>query len=146
MEIEALRDRCRYWQKVLRLQDWDVLVEYKRHVELSESARCAETEYMWTLKCAKIALIDPVDRDSLTWFKPVDSETSLVHELIHLHFAPFEAAKGSDQLADQELAIEMIAEALVKLDRDRFGPEAVIEKPEPGVIDMLVAVQGNGTR
>jgi hypothetical protein len=115
--IEELRERCTLWQKRLRLQDWDVIVEFERQVSLSKPHRCAENEYMWSLKRSKISLIDPVDAAAPGWFRPIDPELSLVHELLHLHFAPFEEEAGSDKQADQELAIEMIAEALVALDR-----------------------------
>ena len=118
MMIEELRDRCAVWQQRLRLQDWDVSVEFKRLVDLERNTRAAECEYMWILKVAKISLVDPVDASHTShWLKQVDQEKSLVHELLHLHFAPFQAAKDSDAEADQELAIEMIAEALVALDR-----------------------------
>jgi hypothetical protein len=40
-------------------------------------------------------------------------EKTLVHELLHLHFAPFAAPDGTPEDTAQEQAIDLIAKALV---------------------------------
>ncbi len=104
------------WLKILRLRDWDV------HVKLI-AARDENHDSFGTChhkirtKTALIKITDPIDqpRDLVT---PVDPEQVLVHELLHLHHAPFESKEDDDQNdIAQEQAIDLIAQALVSLER-----------------------------
>ena len=45
----------------------------------------------------------------------------LVHELLEIYFAPFKSKEKTKEHEAQEVALNMIAEALVKLDRERNG-------------------------
>lgn len=113
---ERLGALCREWQGRIRLQDWDVRTSLvrKRDMELENVGG----ECLWVLEKreAEIHLLDPVDWHPLD--PPQDVEKDLVHELLHLHFAPFMAAdKESLAAKTQEQAIEAIAKSLVALKR-----------------------------
>lgn len=76
----------------------------------------AECEWNLRKRMALIKVLDSADWDPSTpW--PQDQEQSLVHELLHLHFAPFRADDGTPEDVAQEQAIDAIAKALVELKR-----------------------------
>lgn len=114
---EQLIGLCREWQERLRLEYWDVALKVARVQEFK--LKEAQGECTWTLEtaCAIIRIVDPLDYPK-TPFKQ-DMEATLVHELLHLHFAHFDnTAKGSLDEMMMERSIEHIARALVKLKRE----------------------------
>lgn len=115
-QLEAL---CREWQGILRLQDWRVFLRKTRARDMSNPDHQGECEWVLSRKEAYISLLDPVDYppDAI---EPQDEELTLVHELMHLHFAPFWTDKGEDdpERIAMEQAIELTAQALVRLKRN----------------------------
>ncbi|HEY3269440.1 MAG TPA: hypothetical protein VGM37_21205 [Armatimonadota bacterium] len=115
LSLEEVRELCALWQKRLRLQDWLVAVRIVPHwnMERDSEGRCDAT------LSRKMAIIDILEPGHLyeggLW--PNDMERTLVHELLHLHFSPFEAEIGTPADAAQEQAIDLIAGALVDLAR-----------------------------
>lgn len=114
---EALSACCEKWQKILRLQDWDVLcVLVSHHEDLSEHAlgdcmTCIE------LKKAHVRVLHP-DATPKGWDGKIceDQERILVHELLHIHFSPFEPAdRESLDYAMWEQSIDVLARVLVGL-------------------------------
>jgi hypothetical protein len=88
---EQLNEWLAKWQPILSLRDWDIKVKMVD----------------WT---------DPEKADERDW--KYDPESTLVHELIHCHFAAFMDHDHDSVLhALQEQAIEALAKALI--DRDR---------------------------
>lgn len=117
-ELEAA---CRYWQELLRLQHWDVVVRLARQYEM-DAGNQGECEWNLRKRMALIKVLDAADWDPRTpW--PQDQEQTLVHELLHLHFAPFRAEQGTAEDTAQEQAIDAIARALVELKRGREANE-----------------------
>lgn len=123
-ELQAL---CACWQSRLRLQDWNVTVKIVRARDMpsavSNSAACCE----WQLckRRAVIRLLDPLDAEPEgPWpYSDEDQERSLVHELLHLHSAPYDDFKiDSRKDVALEQSIHAISLALVELER-RDRPE-----------------------
>lgn len=113
-QLEAL---CREWQGILRLQDWDVKPEIVRRHEMSVPERDGECVYVLQQKKAHIQVVTADDTLPSPW--PLDQEQILVHELLHLHFAPFMPASDEGlRYETAEQAIDQIAEALVRLKRN----------------------------
>lgn len=111
-----LKQACEYWQKVLRLQDWTVKVRFVRQYDLhsSQQANCSSN---CAKKCAQIRIVSPDDYSNPEW--PQDVEKSLVHELLHLHTAPFtDVAPPPLPLMLEEQAIDSLAGAFVSLHRE----------------------------
>lgn len=117
---DQLQALCREWQGVMRLQDWDVKVKVVRLAAFG-GRREGECTYTQSTKEALIKILDPVDWPADTEWEQ-DQERTLVHELEHLHFAPFMSDKGPDdpEHIAQEQAIELNACALVTLKRSRI--------------------------
>lgn len=123
MTQEELQALCADWQARLRLQDWDVFVVVKRERDMRSNCM-GSVNWVLPKRVAAIQILDPCD------FPPdvvceQDQEKTLVHELLHLHFAPFAVAEtedGGPQDLAQEQAINAIASALVKLKREAATP------------------------
>ena len=107
------------WQRRLRLQDWRISVRYATsRAEINDTF--AQTTTSLNLKEARVLICPPelIDPGRLGC-KCI--ETTLVHELIHLHSSPLEKNMAeSDKLnnAALETMIECIAQALVAMRRD----------------------------
>ena len=112
VEAEAL---CQEWQRRLRLRDWDVKIVVSRSDEMRPN--CSGTcSTILSNKTALVTLMHPIDHsERCLW--PYDMEETLVHELLHMHFAPFQADEDTPADTAQEQAIDLIAHALVNLKR-----------------------------
>jgi hypothetical protein len=109
-DLDALLAR---WQKALRLLDWRIAIEYVRDLCAADGdpvyglcTPCVDNKTAW------IRIRDPetpVDngRDAVAMVEPV-----VVHECVHLHFAPWNA-RSPAEIAAEEQAVWAIAEALV---------------------------------
>jgi hypothetical protein len=103
-----LENRLRYWQKVLRLQDWDITVKTARMSQLSKPDRLAEVMEDPYHKTAEILILEKVDAPGQ------DQEASLVHELVHIHLSP-----GFDGVPEVvlEQTVASFTKALLDLER-----------------------------
>lgn len=123
MTLADAAARCRYWQSVLRLRDWNVVVKFGRSFDMSSPGAVGQCWQSTSQRRAIITLLDPVD------FRPAvdavddhahDIEDTIVHELLHLHFGDLRVPKGEQETPEQiaeERAIDAITGALVALDR-----------------------------
>lgn len=114
-----LNERLVFWQRQLRLLDWNLSAELSTVAETRGKAALTNV-YSFT-KEARIRLLapeefpPPSDRTG-NW----DMEYTLVHELVHLHMEGWgEDARVEDSPAwvAKECAIDMMADALVRLGR-----------------------------
>lgn len=106
------------WQAILWLRDWEVKPRYARRFELDDGKGAGIT-FSRAHRTASIRILDPVDYDPAWTNYPEDPESSLIHELLHLHFAIFDEEFGSQMVKLEEIAINAIEKALVGLDRRR---------------------------
>jgi len=111
--VEELREACVYWQGLLGLSDWKIVVKLARIYDMPENT---QGQCTWTIerKEAVIKLLDHQDWDPDCLFEQ-DHEHTLCHELIHLHFAPFFGVAQPDHEVEKEQAINAITHALVRL-------------------------------
>lgn len=111
---EQLIELCKYWQKRLRLEHWDIFLRIARAREFELKDAQGECRWVQSSALATIKILDHVDWPQ-TPFEH-DMEKTLVHELLHLHFCPFDDCLDSDNLKDimLERAIDHIAKALVE--------------------------------
>lgn len=124
---EQLLAKCREWQAILKLQDWDIKLRLARYYDEPNLGSCS-----WTLpkKMATIRIQEYNDYDPANKWER-DQEITLVHELLHLHFAPFDADDGNHLGLAQEQAIHAISVALVNLARAAV-PQTLPEMDKEG--------------
>ena len=115
MSLENPQQSCREWQQILGLMDWDVLVKIVSYEEIDEVS--GRVDFAINNKTADISLIKP-EGYPFDALRPYNMEETLVHELLHLHFALFNVESGLKAIA-QEQAINAIAKALVSLKRQQ---------------------------
>lgn len=112
MTIQRMRRLLVEWQRLLRLQDWDIELNFVHHHNLS---RGGFGEIDWTLE-KKIATINMVYLKEVSKALEYNPEKTLVHELLHLRFSIVCRTKeGSIEDGIHEAAVDQVARALVKL-------------------------------
>jgi len=109
------QEACREWQKILRLQDWDITVDILRDRDMKLGSGQAEVHWKAVNRSAIVHLLDPTDYQN-NYFEQ-DHERSLVHELLHLHMVMFATETDTPEDTAQEQAVDAIAKALVTLKR-----------------------------
>lgn len=115
MTSEELEQLTQEWQKRLGLMDWNIHVTIEHDADMNN--RAGEVDWTLTLKQATIRLVDPQTIRKSLVFK-YDLEQTLVHELLHLHSAPFDKFKsGGLKETALEVMIDKTATALVELKR-----------------------------
>lgn len=105
----------KHWQKILRLQDWDISVAILRRSDMADVNNLAQNAVWTTSKISQIQVMHPED-----W--PLgnhkqDVEADIVHELIHLHLDGLNFKKGSVKWVQVEQSIECMTSALLGLRR-----------------------------
>lgn len=118
MTPEELQSKLEQWQKRLRLSDWDVTVQMVSALDMNHTSCWGQVRWDLNEKFADIKLVTPEDAGKQGGMRSYDVEVTLVHELLHLHFAPLADMDSIDGTA-QEFAINAIAGALVKLAREQ---------------------------
>ncbi|CAF1787884.1 hypothetical protein NRS6110_04448 [Bacillus subtilis] len=117
MNTDDLIKLCSEWQTILRLQDWNVKCEIKRANDMLLKDVAGECNWDINSKVAAISILDPIDYPS-DHLEQQDIEKTLVHELLHLHYAPFDQFENdSPEIVNIEQSINLISEALVNLRR-----------------------------
>ena len=121
-EIE-LRKQLVYWQKALYLQDWNIDLRIVRQWEMGDFTTLAQCQWFLSRKDAIIQVLAPSDLDGISRRfingEECDYDISLVHELLHLHFAPFH--KDEDDIWHEQ-AINAISRSVVNVWRSKDSP------------------------
>jgi hypothetical protein len=113
-------ERLWVWQKRLNLEDWNISVIMSRSTELKPKTL---GNIHWDIgkKTATIRVLDPADYRLPFKEMLQDMEFTVVHELIHLNFAPVvsDFQRSDANRREEEHAVNHMADALLKLDRNQ---------------------------
>jgi hypothetical protein len=117
-----LNARLGYWQQRLNLADWKLSLVMSHTSELKPKT-LGNIHWDAPKKTAVIRVLFASDykvpcREALP-----DMEMTLVHELVHLELSSLPRSPASRH--DEELAVNRIADALVRLDRQKVVAPAV---------------------
>ena len=115
---ERLKELCVEWRDRLRLNEWDIVVNIYRAREFYNEGCIGENTLELRKAESIIRILDPVDYPENTRF-PLDMEQVLVHELLHLLFAPNDKTLQHDFM---EQAIDRLAKVLVDMKRVQQNP------------------------
>lgn len=113
-------ERLWVWQRRLNLEDWKIALVMARTADLRPKTL---GNIHWDLekKAAVLHVLDPADY-RLPWSEMLDDmEFTVVHELIHLGFAPVvsDLQRSDANRREEEHTVNHMAAALLKLDRGR---------------------------
>lgn len=117
MTTKQLHSALKYWQKILRLQDWNITMKF---VDEPRCGYFGKGRNNSTYQSSSIEILKPEHIDP-EWSGCRDLEVTLVHELLHIRFlyaskGEQNASKG-EQSDSEEFAIESTARAMVSLKR-----------------------------
>jgi hypothetical protein len=110
-----IHDAVFYWQKRLKLEDWNIAVLLSRRADLRPGT-LGNIRWDSDEKKATIRVLDAADYlaadDSISFDAVLkDMEFTIVHELIHLELSPLPRSEASR--SDEEYAINHLAAALL---------------------------------
>ena len=112
---KSLQKICSFWQKLLRLGDWEIDLQVVRCFDISEE-RAADLGVFAEKKHATIRLLHPNDCDP-DWKPSSTPEHKIVHELLHLHLNPFSQYEDDDKRIAEEQVVHILSILLVDLAR-----------------------------
>ncbi len=117
LQRRLIEDKLPIWQKLLRLQDWDIKIKWKFPDELGTRA-FGYIDWNLSKKVATVELVDPQHLSKDLNYNP---EKTLVHELLHVHFTPACEAKDDNSFQSKvhECSIDQVARALILLAREK---------------------------
>ena len=113
-------ERLSVWQKRLNLKEWNISVVVSRATEL-KAKTVGNIHWDREKKTAVIRVLDPADYDMALEPMLKDIEFTVVHELIHLEMVPIlsDLQRSAENRLEEEHAVNHLAEALLKLDREK---------------------------
>jgi hypothetical protein len=113
-------ERLSVWQKRLNLQDWNIALVVSRASELKPKT-LGNIHWDNEKKTAILRVLDPADYKLPYDEMLKDIEFTVVHELIHLELSPVLSPlqRNDANRREEEHAVNHMADALLKLDRDR---------------------------
>jgi hypothetical protein len=134
-ELDELQECCDKWVRILKLNNWDIMLSIERGKNFDDMDNCGEVVHIMTLGVAVIKILHPDDwPDDCAW--EYDMEKTLVHELLHLHFVSFEPQdKDSLNYTMWERTIETLAKILVDL--ERAGDTEIHFELDPNLTEEL---------
>lgn len=117
---QEVQQAARYWQNRLSLNDWIIQAYIERKEDLPEETE-AMINYNLNKKHARISVLHP---EQAHGDEPHDMEALIVHELLHLHFAPLGHEESEDdrhplETVALEQAVEAITRAIIVSERDK---------------------------
>lgn len=128
---EQLDECVEKWQKILRLQDWEIQARVKRRNDMPNPDCYGNCQVHPVHHAAEISIEDACDH--LPFFAvPLDHEQILVHELLHVSLEGVQAPEGErtpDSCRVLEVHIVHLARALVMLDRATYSTMTIGKKP-----------------
>ncbi|MCO7125105.1 hypothetical protein NIE88_04865 [Sporolactobacillus shoreicorticis] len=111
-----LQEKLKYWQERLRLRDWDITAKIVPLSKMDHRDEAGKCEWNLESRFALIYVLSLDDYQNVGSPMAYDMEQTLVHELLHLHFAPMDDDKYYMPI---EQAIESISKALVEESRSK---------------------------
>jgi hypothetical protein len=113
---EFLNARLAFWQQRLDLRDWKLSVVSSHPSELKPET-LGNIHWEKDTKTATIRVLSISDYQMACPAALEDMELTVVHELVHLTLSPLRSA--TTNRSDEEHAVNQIAYALLKLERQR---------------------------
>jgi len=113
---EFLNSRLAFWQQRLNLHDWKLSVDSSHPSDLKPDT-LGNIHWDTDSKTAVVHVMAISDYKMACPAAMEDMELTVVHELIHLTLAPLR--NSSTNRKDEEHAVNQIADALLKLERQQ---------------------------
>ncbi len=134
VDQQGLEQCLSFWKEVLGLQPWAIQVMFDRAENLD--GYLANIRYEATREMGVLRVRDPRDWYGFAWKQ--DVEVSIVHELLHLIFWPFDHLDRNPLAeAHEEQIVERLARSLVTL--RRRGNIPIVSPVPPSLVREMSA-------
>lgn len=107
-----------YWQPILRLQDWNITVNVRRRYDMSDHDVLGRVHRHTESKDAYVEILSTQDVGAHQKGDDADYEVTLLHELLHIHFAFMNNDEDAARQLQEELIINTLTRVLLKFKRD----------------------------
>jgi hypothetical protein len=121
-----IEGRLAFWQQRLNLADWTISVIMSRAGDLKPRT-LGNIHWDAAKKTAVIRVLEASDYPVPCHKALPDMELTLVHELVHLELSSLPRSPASRH--EEELAVNRIADALLRLDRESANLPAAADAP-----------------
>lgn len=111
MELDKLKQLCEEWQEILRLRDWEIALKMVHLSEMSGIGECGDIDVFPEMRQAAIRLVFPEEL-AKTEMPVYCLERTLLHELLHIYFAPFDTPDDTPLRVAEEQAVHALTEAM----------------------------------
>lgn len=111
MTTKALRERLSYWQRRMRLQDFDIQIKFVTPSEIGQGVvgRCRPD---WKNGQAMLEILNPkYNKINADGFQNID--LTIVHELTHLLLWPIQKWDDDEESLERQL-LEQVVEKISK--------------------------------
>ena len=129
--LSSVESALRFWQRALRLEDWDIRIRLMRATQLGPDVFGMMLMGSRGKRRADVGLLCPEDVSTIRFDRPSDRwdwELTIVHELLHILWddaiAPRVRKETSPFRIAEERAVHRTAVALVAANRERRRPRA----------------------
>ena len=113
----TIRRYVKKWQKILRLQDWRIVVRIVEKEAMTKPDSWAEVCADPDRLIATIDVLNPIFSKEDRELGDADVEATIVHELCHVPLAGVGSYTDKLKLQMEEQAVERFTAALIELDR-----------------------------
>lgn len=111
MDLKYLEKASKYWQGIIGLRDWVVVVKQVRLGDMDGMNIAGDVLIHAEQRRALIRIVDPEELGE-ELLPRLCGEQVLLHELLHIHFDGFNTEAGTPQRLCEEQAIHALMEAL----------------------------------
>lgn len=123
--IPNLEAICAFWQKVLKLQDWQISIKYERFHKMRDAKGALVWGTVTTIPSCKRAQVNVLTPSDCQGTTEQDIEETIVHELLHIHIN--EVLRNREDEIAEERTINALAEACVLLRRGKTNEKRLHE-------------------
>lgn len=119
MKLQQLKRLTQVWQERLKLLDWDITVCWATVEQVEHEQKWAWVDFWRDEKRAKLTFTRPEHYGFVPeeQKRSADPEVFIIHELMHLHFTPFNTENGSAEDMAEENIVNLVSRLLIAIDR-----------------------------
>lgn len=110
---EALQERCEFWQKLLRLQDWEVKVKLVGMADMETNCHLGSILTHADRRTGLLSVVRSDQRGKEDF--PLSDDELIVHELLHIYFDGFNTGVGTPFRQIEEQAVDALSRIIVGL-------------------------------
>ena len=109
MTESQLAKKVKYWQKILKLEHWDITCELVHDGEID--GRIGQSFPQLDYLTSHIKIMDP----QFDQKREVNIDESIIHELLHCHTGPLGKADKKSAAREEELLVTYLQKAIYDL-------------------------------